>query len=272
MVRLMGDCFDIDLPVIDEDIARPARDIRARIRAGEDTGPSRGKAVGFLQCNLVILPKGDAPDFMRYCLRNHRACPLLDVGDPGDFVPHRLAPKADIRTDVSRYAVFRRGRRGDDRTDIGDLWRDDLVCFYIGSGITFDGALNDAGVQTSRYRWVVRTDRPTHGAGAFHGPLVATMRWLTPAEAVAAVTVTRRYPRNHGAPIHLGDPAGIGADLANPLFGGEVPTLPEGLIPVFWACGVTPQSAALSAEVDFMITHAPAHSFITDIPAKALES
>lgn len=244
--------------------------LRRAIRAGEITGTSRGLALGFVQCNVVILPRAFAYDFLVYCQRNERACPLLEVGDPGDPVPRLLAPTADIRTDVARYAVWQDGVRQPDATDIAALWRDDLVLFLIGSGITFDGALDRAGVPTDRYRWVLNTDRPTVPAGVFQGPLVVTMRWLSPADAIRAATITARFPRNHGAPIHIGDPAAIGADMRRPLFGGPVPPLPDGLVPVFWACGVTPQAAAEAARPPLMIAHAPAHSFITDLPADAL--
>jgi uncharacterized protein YcsI (UPF0317 family) len=125
-------------------------------------------------------------------------------------------------------------------------------------------------VPTDRYRWVLRTDRPTEPAGPFKGDLIVTMRWLTPQQAITAVQVSSRFPFNHGAPIHIGDPAAIGADLRNPLFGGGVPSMPEGLTALFWACGVTPQAAAENAKLPLFIAHAAAHSFITDLPADHL--
>ena len=244
--------------------------VRQAIRDGSITGTSRGLAPGFVQCNLAILPKAYAFDFMLYCQRNQRACPVLEVTDPGDPVPHKLAPTADLRTDCARYSVFIDGERQPDRTDIVDLWRDDLVAFLIGSGITFDSALERAGVPTDRNRWVLRTNQPTEPAGPFSGNLIVTMRWLTPQQAITAVQVTSRFPFNHGAPIHIGDPADIGADLTNPMFGGAVPPVPVDQTPVFWACGVTPQSAAEAAKLPLFIGHAAAHSFITDLPAVRL--
>jgi uncharacterized protein YcsI (UPF0317 family) len=244
--------------------------VRAEIRAGHITGTSRGLAHGFVQCNLAILPKDYAFDFLLYCQRNQRACPVLEVTDPGSFVPKKLAPSADLRTDCARYAIYRDGVRVEDATNITTLWRDDLVTFLIGSGITFDGALEAAGVPTHKDRWVLRTTLPTEPAGPFRGDLIVTMRWLTPQQAITATQVSARFPFNHGAPIHIGDPAAIGADLQTPLFGPPVPPTPEGIVPVFWACGVTPQSAAENAKLPFFIAHAPAHSFITDLPASAL--
>jgi uncharacterized protein YcsI (UPF0317 family) len=244
--------------------------VRHAIRDGSIIGTSRGLAPGFVQCNLAIMPKAFAFDFLLYCQRNQRACPVLEVLDAGDPVPHKLAPTADLRTDCARYSVFVNGERQADRTDITELWRDDLVSFLIGSGITFDAALERAGVPTDRNRWVVRTSQPTEPAGPFRGDLIATMRWLTPQQAITAVQVSARFPFNHGAPIHIGDPAAIGADLAAPMFGGAVPSLPADQTAVFWACGVTPQSAAEAARLPLFIVHAAAHSFITDLPADRL--
>jgi uncharacterized protein YcsI (UPF0317 family) len=182
----------------------------------------------------------------------------------------RLAPTADLRTDCARYSVFVDGARQDDRSDLTGIWRDDLVCFLIGSGITFDAALERAGVPTGSDRWVLRTALPTEPAGPFRGNLIVTMRWLTPGQAITATQVTARFPFNHGAPIHIGDPAAIGADLASPMFGGPVPALPPDRVPVFWACGVTPQAAAEAARLPLFIAHAAAHSFITDRTADSV--
>jgi uncharacterized protein YcsI (UPF0317 family) len=216
------------------------------------------------------MPKAYAFDFMLYCQRNQRACPVLEVLDAGDPVPRMLAPQADLRSDCARYSVFVDGQHQDDRTDITDLWRDDLVSFLIGSGITFDDAFERAGVPTDKDRWVLRTNQPTEQAGPFKGDLIVTMRWLTPQQAITATQVSARFPFNHGAPLHIGDPAGIGADTANPLFGGPVPPMPGDKTAVFWACGVTPQSAAEAARLPLFIAHAAAHSFITDTRAESL--
>jgi uncharacterized protein YcsI (UPF0317 family) len=191
---------------------------------------------------------------------------VLEVGDPGSPEPRQLAPGADLRTDLPRYSVYEKGRRRD-AADLRDLWRSDLVAFLIGSGITFDAALERAGVPTDRHRWVLNSTIPTVPAGRFRGDMIVTMRWLKPEQAIIATQVSSRFPHNHGAPIHIGDPAAIGADLDHPLFGGTVPALPADMVPVFWACGVTPQQAALEAKIDLMIAHAPAHGFITDLEA-----
>lgn len=226
--------------------------------------------MGFVQCNLVVLREQFAYEFLLYCQRNQRACPVLEVTDTGSPEPSRLAPGADLRTDLPRYALYRDGRRIPDMTDVRGLWQDDFVAFLIGSGITFDQSLEEAGVRTTRDRWVLRTTLPTVGAGRFGGPLVVTMRWLEPGQAITATQVTARFPFNHGAPLHIGDPDAIGADLRNPYFGPPVDELPSDVVPVFWACGVTPQEAAIQAGIDIMITHSPGHGFVTDLPARDL--
>ena len=216
--------------------------------------------------NLAVVPEKYAFEFLLYCQRNSRACPVLEVCDPGSPEPKQLAPGADLRTDLAKYSVYEQGRRRD-VTDIRERWRSDLVAFLIGSGMTFDGALERAGVPTDQHRWVLNSRIPTIPAGRFRGDMVVTMRWLAPEQAIVATQVSSRFPHNHGAPIHIGDPAAIGADLERPLFGGPVPAMPKNLVPVFWACGVTPQEAALQAKVDLFIAHAPAHGFVTDLEA-----
>jgi uncharacterized protein YcsI (UPF0317 family) len=245
----------------------PAQEARAAMRRREWTTTTTYQVPGYVQCNLVVLPHSEAYDFLVYCQRNQAACPVVDITDTGSPRPRRAAPDADLRTDLPRYAVYRRGVREADVFDITDLWHDDSVAFLIGSSLTFDAALVRAGVPRSQEVWVLNSAIETVPAGKFAGPLVITMRWMTPEQAVIATQLTARFPFNHGAPIHLGDPAAIGADLKNPIYGDPVESIPSGLMPVFWACGVTPQAAALRARLDLMITHAPGHAFITDLSA-----
>jgi uncharacterized protein YcsI (UPF0317 family) len=254
-------------PPAPADPVEQARRIRLAIRKGQWRGPSGGKVPECVVCNLVVLPKSLAYDFLLYCVRNPKPCPIVEVCDPGKPEPVRSAPGADLRTDLARYAIYRNGVRGEDAADIRDLWRDDSVAFLIGSSLTFDHALQRAGVPPSKEVWVVNTTIQTTPAGIFRGPMVATMRWMTPAQAVIASQLTGRFPFNHGAPIHLGDPAEIGADLDHPIYGEPVKEIPRGVMPVFWACGVTPQSAAIEAKCPLMIAHAPAHGFISDLQA-----
>ena len=243
-----------------------AQEARLAMRRGEWTGPTKHTLPGYVMCNLVVLPKSDAYDFVVYCQRNPKPCPLVEVTDPGDPEPRRSAPGADLRTDLPRYAVYRRGVREEDVTDIRHLWTSESVGFLIGSGMTFDEPLARAGVPKMK-TWVLRTTLPTVPSGKFRGPVVVTMRCMPPAQAVIACQLTGRFPMNHGAPLHIGDPAAIGADLEHPMVGEPNPSIPPGQLPVFWACGVTPQASALEAKPELMITHAPGHAFVTDLQA-----
>ena len=243
---------------------------RAAIRRGEWTSHTSGLARDHVQGNVVILPQALAGDFLRYCQRNPKPCPVLAVSEPGVPVLPMLGADIDIRTDVPRYRVWRRGDLVDEPTDIAAHWRDDLVTFVIGCSFSFEQALLDAGlamrhIDQNRNVAMYRTSIPTAPAGPFHGPLVVSMRPLRAAAAIRAIQVTSRFPDVHGAPVHLGDPSLIGIrDLGRPDYGDAVDVMPDEL-PVFWACGVTPQAAIAQARPDFCITHAPGSMLITDL-------
>ena len=237
-------------------------DIRAQARSGQLAGPTCGLAPDYLQANLVVVPRDLASDFLRFCQLNPKPCPLLDVTDAGSWEPRNVARGADLRTDVPRYRVYERGILVDEPTDIVRLWRDDLVAFLLGCSLSFEAAMQRAGLPVrhldeGRNVPMYRTNLPCVGAGPFRGPLVVTMRPLLPAQAIEAIVITSRYPHAHGAPVHFGDPHAIGiGDLAWPDFGDAV-TIRPGEVPVFWACGVTPQAVLMEAKPDFAITHSP---------------
>jgi uncharacterized protein YcsI (UPF0317 family) len=243
---------------------------RAACRAGYLTEQTSGLAPGFAQANLVILPRDLAADFLLFCQRNQKPCPLLDVTEPGGPVPRRAAPGADLRTDLPRYRVWKKGELVAEPTDIRDLWQDDFVSFVIGCSFTFEAALLRAGVSVRHIERGVnvpmfRTNIACQPAGVFHGPLVVSMRPLKPADVIRAVQITSRYPAVHGAPVHVGLPREIGiADLSRPDFGDPVP-IADNELPVFWACGVTPQAVAMAVRPPFMITHSPGCMFVTDL-------
>ena len=240
---------------------------RARLTIRRDLwqGNTAGKVPGFVQCNLVVLAEADACDFLVYCHRNPQACPLIDVTDPGDPVPRLAAPDADVRTDVSCYAIYRRGERCEDVTDIRDLWRPDSVAFLLGSSLSFEYLLAEAGVWEGAGAWVLNTTIPTTPAGRFRGNMVVTMRLMTRAQADQAAQITHHYPKLHGGPIHIGRPEAIGADLVHPIAGESLAKLPEGLVGVFWPCGVTPQAAAVHAQCELFIAQTSGHGFISDL-------
>lgn len=242
----------------------------ASARGGEWKGPTVGLAEAYAQANLVALPSKHAFDFLLFCQRNPRPCPLLEVLDPGATEP-ACAAGADVRTDLPRYRVWREGRLADEPADVRAVWRDDLVTFLIGCSLSFEGPLAAAGLEVRhvterRNVPMYRTNRPTRPAGPFRGPLVVTMRPFLPGDVPRAVEITGRVPRVHGAPIHVGEPAALGiGDLTRPDYGDAV-TVRRGEVPVFWACGVTPQAALVEARLPFVITHAPGHMLVTDVP------
>ena len=246
------------------------REVRQQIREGKWRQPTAGLAPGFVQANLVILPRDLAFDFLLFAQRNPKPCPVIEVTDVGSSEPKLSAPGADLRTDVPRYCVYRDGALASEVTDLRSVWRDDFVSFLLGCSFTFESALLQAGVpvrhiEEGRNVPMFITSIPCAPAGVFRGPLVVTMRPI-PAPLVArAVQISGRYPGVHGAPVHLGDPATIGIrDLQAPDFGDAV-TIRPGEVPVFWACGVTPQAVAMQAKPPLMLTHAPGHMFITDL-------
>lgn len=250
--------------------------VRAACRNGSLTSPTPGLALGFVQANLVIVPREHAFDFLLFCQRNPKPCPLLDVTEPGDPEPKGVAIGADLRTDLPAYRVWRNGQLADEPTDIRSLWRDDFVSFVIGCSFTFESALLEARLPVRHIEQGVNvpmyvTSRPCRPAGRFQGPLVVSMRPMTPEQAVAATRVCARFPRAHGVPVHFGDPAAIGiSDLSKPDYGDAVEVRP-GEVPVFWACGVTPQAALMRAELPLAITHKPGHMFLTDLRDADLE-
>ncbi len=242
---------------------------RARFRAGLRL-PTASMAPGFAQANLTVLAAEAAAEFGEFARRNPGPCPLLDVTRPGS-TRTRLAAGADLRTDLPAYRVWQDGRCVAEPDEVTRWWRGDLVAFLTGCSFTFERALLAAGVPVrhialGRNVAMFVTDRPCQPAGRFAGPLVVSMRPIPAGLVETATAVTARYPAAHGAPVHAGDPEALGiADLARPDFGDPVPLQP-GDVPVFWACGVTPQAALAAARVPFAITHAPGHMLITDVP------
>ena len=263
-----ADLLPSDHPIYREPLPR---EVRKSIREGSWDNYTKGLTMGYTQANLVVLPKEDAFEFLVFCQRNPKPCPVIEVTDVGSPEPVHTAPGADLRTDLPKYRIFRRGELVDEPTDISSYWRDDLVAFLLGCSLTFESALLAAGVPIRTLEMGIGTCDFVSSircvpAGKFHGPMVVSMRPMSPAQAVRATQVTTRFSATHGAPVHIGDPGAIGIeDINAPTFGAPVDFKP-GEVPAFWACGITPQVVALESKVDFMITHKPGHMFITDIP------
>ncbi|CAM4229535.1 putative hydro-lyase [Bordetella muralis] len=249
--------------------------VRAQARQGSFNGNTSGMAPGYGQGNLVILPKSWAEDFYGYCQANPTPCPLIGMTRPGDPAVPMLGTDIDLRTDLPRYRVWRDGLLVDEVDDVSSLWQDDFVGFVLGCSLSFEYALEQAGLRVRHvdegkivpmYHSSIQTKR----IGAFQGPMVVSMRPYTPEQARIAYEVCARLPGAHGAPVHMGNPAEIGiADVNRPDEGEPTDILP-GEVPIFWGCGVTPQAAALLAKPPILITHAPGHMLIGDVPVEQL--
>lgn len=245
-------------------------EIRRRIREGIWTAPTTGLAQAYAQANLVILDRRYAFDFLLFCVRNPKPCPILEVLEPGMFTPRRVAQQADIRKDIPLYRVWENGRTHTEQTDISEVFDDDMVSFLLGCSFSFEGALIGAGIpvrniQEGKNVSMYITSRRCEPAGPFSAPLVVSMRPVPHEMVSRAVQITSRYASVHGAPVHIGDESVLGiSDLSKPDFGDPV-TIREGETPVFWACGVTSTLAVLSARPLLCITHAPGHMFVTDV-------
>jgi uncharacterized protein YcsI (UPF0317 family) len=259
----------MDGPIV---VTNEGATVRRGVRAGQHRGPTAGLAPGFVQGNLAILPAAEAGDFLRFCHANPKPCPLLAVGEPGNPMLPRLGD-VDIRTDLPRYRIWRDGEVVEEVDDLRAVWRDDLVAFVLGCSFSFEEALIEAGLDLRHISCfgpganvpMFRTSIACTPAGRFAGPLVVSMRPFRAADAIRAIQITTRFPGVHGAPVHLGDPSLIGiADVMRPDYGVAVPVAGDEL-PVFWACGVTPQAVAAAAKVPFMITHVPSHMLVTDL-------
>ncbi len=258
-------------PMRRDDAASPGSGHAARlsVRRGEHRAPTSGLAPGYVQGNLAILPSALAADFLRFCQLNPKPCPLIGSSAPGDPGVPALGEDLDIRTDLPRYRVWRNGELVAEPEDVRDVWRDDLVSFVIGCSFSFEEALMADGIEMRHITHgcnvpMYRTSIATAEAGPFHGPMVVSMRPMTPAKAIRAVQITTRFPAVHGAPVHIGKPEMIGIrDLDKPDYGDAVPVRDDE-IPVFWACGVTPQSVIATVKPEFCITHYPGAMLVTD--------
>jgi len=257
---------------LDTETAEPAH-LRRAFRTGGFRGTTANMANGFTQGNVAILPSRYALDFARFCQRNPRPCPLVGISDTGNPNIQPLGVDLDIRTDLPSYNVYREGQFEQSVPDITDLWTEDSVAFVLGCSFSFEEALLKANIplrhiELDRTAPMYRTAIQTSPAGPFSGGMVVSMRPMSPEQAIRASAITARFPHTHGMPVHVGDPSGIGiSDLTQPDW-GEPSEIREGEVPVFWACGVTPQNAIQHASIPLVITHTPGSMLITDVPSE----
>lgn len=247
------------------------REVREAVRGGRWTGVTHGMARGHIQANLAIVPQRFAFDFLRFCLLNPKPCPLIEVLDAGDPRPRYCAKGADLRTDLSKYRVFRDGKLVDEVPNLSQHWRDDHVAFLMGCSLSFDQAMLDAGIPLRHLANdagripVYHSSIPCTPAGMFHGTMMVSMRPIARRLLMATIETTARHPIAHGSPVHVGEPTDIGiADLSQ-VYAGRFSPVQADEVPVFWACGVTPQSIAMASGIPEMITHSSGHMFMTDL-------
>ena len=247
-----------------------ARELRAQIRKGKHDGLTTGLAPGMVQLNLAVLPKEWADDFHRFCYLNPKPCPLISITEPGNPIfPNNIGEGLDVRTDAPRYLVFQDGKLTDEVTDFSDLWREDFVAFGMGCSYSFEEALVEAGLSLRHIEQGTKvplyvSNIETKAAGLFRGPTILSMRPFMPGDAIRAIEITAKYPRVHGAPVHFGNPKLIGINDVWKPYSGSPPVIHKNEIPVFWACGVTPQIIVEHAKPPIFITHKPGHMLITD--------
>ncbi len=246
------------------------RDVRELIRRREFTGITAGVSAGYVQANLAILPRELAFDFLLFCQRNPKPCPIIEVIEEGQVEAKQTAPGSDIRTDLPKYRIYRYGELEAEVDNISEYWSDDLVTFLIGCSYSFENAMLDADIPLRHHEQgsnvsMFITNIQTTPAGMFAGPMVVSMRPIHHSKIVKAVQVTSRFPNTHGAPIHIGSPEVIGVDDPTKPHLGDALAFKNGEVPVFWACGVTPQAVAMESKPPLMITHSPGHMFITDL-------
>lgn len=250
-------------------------EFRKKVRNNEYQKPTAGMCPGYAQTNLIVLPWEDAYDFLLFAQRNPKPIPILEVTEVGSRELQTLGNDIDVATDFPKYRIYRNGKMIDEYLSVVDFWREDLVSFLIGCSFSFEDLLVDAGIEIRHITEkanvpMFNTNIPLKQAGKFSGNMVVSMRPIKSSQIATAVNVTNRLPGVHGAPIQIGNPAEIGIyDLANPDYGDAV-TINENEIPVFWACGVTPQAAVMASKPKFAITHSPGHMLITNVSNKDL--
>jgi len=252
----------------DKGKAEPKK-LRNIFKEGSYRGTTAGMSDGYTQGNLAVIPVSYALDFARFCQRNPKSCPIVGVSDTGNPIMFTLGNNIDIRSDIPSYNIYHDGALGGTVADISDLWNEDSVAFVIGCSFSFEEALLKAGVplrhiELGRTVPMYKTNIDTVVSGPFGGGMVVSMRPMSAADAIRASAITARFPDTHGMPVHIGKPEEIGIKDMNKPDWGDPTEFYDNEVPVFWACGVTPQNAIREAGIPLVITHTPGSMLITD--------
>lgn len=245
--------------------------LRQRIRTGSFNSNTSGLCSGYVQANVAILPADWAAEFLQFCHFNPKPCPVIAMAEtPGATKLPQIGDDFDIRTDVPRYRLWQNGQLQQEVTDLTTHWRDDLVTFLIGCSFSFEEALLADGLEIRNISEGVNvpmynTNIRCQSAGRFSANMVVSMRPFKPADAIRMIQICSRFPSVHGAPVHFGDPSAIGINNIDTPDYGDAVTIKAGEVPVFTACGVTPQAAIMEAKPPFCITHSPGCMVVTDL-------
>jgi len=243
------------------------RDLSAR---GEFDHHTAGYCEGHVQANMVALPQEYAKDFKQFCENNPKPCPLLEVVGPGEHRTRSLADNADLLNTIPKYLIWKDGCIYKEVAQISEYYSDDLVFFLLGCSFSFEQALASSGIRLRHIEMnknvsMFNTDIPLKASGPFFGKMVVSMRPIYHDLVPRACLITGRYPDVHGEPVHIGYPEMIGIQNIKQADYGDSVEIKLDEIPVFWACGVTPQNVLVEAKLPFAITHAPGFMFVGDM-------
>ena len=244
------------------------KELRTLIARGEFSRPTAGECPGYIQTNMVALPRAYAKRFEAFAKANSKAIPVLEIIEDG-HCSKTLAPSANILNEIPKYNILKDGILVETLKDITHYASEDLVFFLIGCSFSFENALIENGmplrhVDEQKNVAMYRTNIKLTPMEGFEGDMVVSMRPIKKEKVADACIVTSHFPKTHGAPIHVGYPDMIGIDdISKPDYGDAIEIKPDE-IPLFWPCGVTPQNVITSMKLPFAITHAPGHMFVTD--------
>ena len=258
---------------------RHSAELRRIFAAGEveplPTGTA-GLCPGYVQANLVLFDREYASEFEDFAQQNEKVFPVLEKLENTPYTTI-TANHANILTDLPLYNVWIDGKLVRQTTDATEYWQDGMVAYLIGSSLSFDSDLIDAGIGMRHISlncqvpiYMTNIKLTPSMKGTFHGPLFVSMRPVYARKIAQLSEITARFPRMHGEPLQIGNPEKIGiSDIMAPAI-GEAIYITEGEIPVFWASGISVQAAIAFSKIPFAITQAASNMFVTDLLTETL--